>query len=503
LDERWAAPLAEQQVGSNGESPIQRKRMTHKKLRVLATIRHPNLCSFYGDTISQMGIQYAVLEWAQYNLFEIIHNRTMRLEDDMGLSIINNVACGMNYLHLMEPPVLHGNLKTANVLVDGNFVAKVAEFGLSIKADIWKQKIAKTPEALRAVPGATKEADVYAFGKMVVEIFLHIKTLDSSTPSTKRMDSPESVESRSSDEHELLELAEHQCAHAEIRELVKQCQHHDPRARPSFSEIVRVLEAVNTSTFAEKVTGFMGKQRLLDEILPPHVAQQLASGQKAEPEHFDAVTIFFSDIVGFTSIAQTLAPAKVMCMLDNLYGKFDSLVKKHELFKVETIGDAYMCVGNLRSSQPDHAHRIARFAMDAVVAAKSTLVDETDPSVGFISIRAGFHSGPVVASVVGITNPRYCLFGDTVNVASRMESNSKEHCVHLSDQAQQALEQEEALGVGADDISLVYRGKLNVKGKGAMVTFWLLGYHPSSHADTSSCGSVGGRAAMGGGTGGA
>ena len=79
----------------------------------------------------------------------------------------------------------------------GALAAKVAEFGLSIKACIWAQKFAKTPEALSAVLGATKEADVYAFGKMVVEIFLHIKTLDSSTPSTKRMDSPESVRTHS------------------------------------------------------------------------------------------------------------------------------------------------------------------------------------------------------------------------------------------------------------------------------------------------------------------
>jgi guanylate cyclase len=149
-------------------------------------------------------------------------------------------------------------------------------------------------------------------------------------------------------------------------------QHVDPGARPSFSEIVCRLEA-DTTTFADRMKGFLGKQRLLDEILPPHVAEQLAAGHKAQPEHFDEVTIFFSDIVGFTGIAQYLAPEQVMCMLDELYGKFDDLVKKHDLFKVETIGDAYMCVGNLRSRQPDHAHRIARFAMDAVDAASETL----------------------------------------------------------------------------------------------------------------------------------
>lgn len=106
----------------------------------------------------------------------------------------------------------------------------------------------------------------------------------------------------------MCELDEDQCAHAEIRELVKQCQHNDPGARPSFSEIVRILETADSTTFVEK---FMGKQRLLDDMLPSHVAQRLGSGQKAEPEHFDEVTIFFSDVVGFTNIAQMLSPAQV------------------------------------------------------------------------------------------------------------------------------------------------------------------------------------------------
>ena len=209
-------------------------------------------------------------------------------------------------------------------------------------------------------------------------------------------------------------------------------------------------------------------EHLLYELLPRHVADVLRSGGKVEPESKDLVTIFFSDIVGFTDISSELTPIKISDMLDRLYHEFDELSKKHDVFKVETIGDAYMAVTNLIKDQAeDHAKRIALFAIDAVKAANRTLIDAEDPDKGRVNIRVGFHSGSVVANVVGTRNPRYCLFGDTVNTASRMESNSKENCIHCSARAAGLLL------LQAPKLNLEHRGRIKVKGKGEMRTFWV------------------------------
>ena len=206
---------------------------------------------------------------------------------------------------------------------------------------------------------------------------------------------------------------------------------------------------------------------LLYSVFPKHIAEALRQGKKVEPENHECVTIFFSDIVGFTDISSNLDPLKISDLLDRLYSSFDTLSTYHDVFKVETIGDAYMAVTNLTKSQPDHCKRIAQFAMDAIRAANQTPIDRDDPSFGNVNIRVGFHSGPVVSNVVGSRNPRYCLFGDTVNTASRMESNSLVNRIHCSEDSARLLQ------LQYPEMKVASRGAIDVKGKGKMNTYWV------------------------------
>lgn len=126
------------------------------------------------------------------------------------------------------------------------------------------------------------------------------------------------------------------------------------------------------------------------QLFPRHIADQLKAGQKVEPEQHELVTVIFSDIVHFTDISRMTTPLKVSQMLDRLYLAFDKVARKHQVFKVETIGDAYMGVTNLeRNMEDNHVKNAALFAIDLVTEARKILIDDEDPSKGYINIRAG------------------------------------------------------------------------------------------------------------------
>ncbi|KAK3102962.1 hypothetical protein FSP39_015315 [Pinctada imbricata] len=203
---------------------------------------------------------------------------------------------------------------------------------------------------------------------------------------------------------------------------------------------------------------------LLYQMLPPKVAIELKNGRSVEAEKFDQVTILFSDIVTFTNIAAASTPMDIVSMLNALYQRFDKKTNEHGVYKVETIGDAYMVVGGVPEKTERHAEPVADFSVDMVHEAEKV----SSPATGKpLQIRVGFHSGPVVAGVVGLKMPRYCLFGDTVNTASRMESHGIPARIHVSPTAYKLL---------ADKgYEFRARGQLEVKGKGLMSTYFLLG----------------------------
>ncbi|KAJ6669299.1 hypothetical protein lerEdw1_008108 [Lerista edwardsae] len=170
-------------------------------------------------------------------------------------------------------------------------------------------------------------------------------------------------------------------------------------------------------------------EALLYAMLPKHVANQLKEGKRVEAGEFKECTILFSDVVTFTNICAQCEPIQIVLMLNAMYLRFDRLTTVHDVYKVETIGDAYMVVGGVPVPVSTHAERVANFALGMIIAAK----DIKNPVSGNpIQIRVGIHTGPVLAGVVGEKMPRYCLFGDTVNIASRMESHGVPSKIHLS-----------------------------------------------------------------------
>ncbi|KAJ8319406.1 hypothetical protein KUTeg_004497 [Tegillarca granosa] len=278
-----------------------------------------------------------------------------------------------------------------------------------------------------------------------------------------------------------------------VTDVIKECWDEDPTKRPDFKDIrsklkplqkgmkpnildnmMSIMEkyASNLEDVVEERTDQLIEEKkkteeLLHQMLPRSVAEQLKRGKEVEAETFDSVTIYFSDICGFTALSSESTPIQVVNLLNDLYTLFDSIIEHYDVYKVETIGDAYMVVSGLPKRNGNiHAGEIASMSLHLLDAIKQFKIRHRPHDV--LKLRIGMHSGSCVSGVVGLKMPRYCLFGDTVNTASRLESSGEALKIHCSQDTKILLEE---LG----GYELKDRGMIPMKGKGELYTYWLTG----------------------------
>lgn len=228
--------------------------------------------------------------------------------------------------------------------------------------------------------------------------------------------------------------------------------------------VVSSVAMVLLVTFARgRETAQARVEALLLNVLPADVAQRLQSDPNSIADHFDDASILFADVVDFTPLASRLDAREVVGLLDRLFTSFDGLVDRHDVEKIKTIGDCYMVAAGVPRPRPDHAHALAGLALEMRDRATDCLPEGTEQRP---RVRIGISSGPVVAGVIGRRRFLYDLWGDTVNMASRMESHGTPDGIQITRSTWELLR---------NDFVTEPLGLVEVKGKGPVETWRLVG----------------------------
>ncbi|KAJ7330004.1 hypothetical protein JRQ81_016178 [Phrynocephalus forsythii] len=471
-------------------------------LNKLLQIDYYNLTKFYG-TVKMDTMIYGVIEYCERGSLRDVLNDKISYPDgtfmdwEFKISVMYDIAKGMSYLHSSKTEV-HGRLKSTNCVVDNRMVVKITDFGcisiLPPKKDLWT-----APEHLRH-GGVSQKGDVYSYGIIAQEIILRRETFytNNCRDHKEKLYRVESSKGTRPFRPDLLLEETKGEKEQEVYLLVKSCWEEDPEKRPDFKKIETTLAKIFGNYHSQTNESYMDTlirrlqlysrnlEHLVEErtklykaerdradrlnfmLLPGPVVKSLKETGLVEPEFFEEVTIYFSDIVGFTTICKYSTPMEVVDMLNDMYKNFDHILDHHDVYKVETIGDAYMVVSGLPKRNGNcHAVDISMMALDILSFIGSFELQHL-PGLP-IWIRIGIHSGPCAAGVVGIKMPRYCLFGDTVNTASRMESTGSPLRIHVSGSTIAILKR--------TDCQFQYeeRGETYLKGKGTEITYWLTG----------------------------
>ncbi|KAL3858495.1 hypothetical protein ACJMK2_013083 [Sinanodonta woodiana] len=461
-------------------------------LNAMRDMSHDNVNKFIGacETPTEFCVLFGYC--SKGSLQDILENDEIQLDWLFRHSLMMDLVNGMAYIHSSKL-VSHGRLKSTNCLVDNRWMLKITDYGLGyLTANIdspeieenerFKALLWTAPELLRLEkwpPNGTQSGDVYSFGIILHEIVYRMGVFPREHMIARDIIVQVKIgETMPCRPDTCIEIQDINPASIRLMEL---CWMENPNDRPPFSTIktfmkskfqdvdrnivdvmIKRLEkyANNLEELVEHRTQELLKEKkktdtLLYRMLPPSVADKLKCGEAVLPTLYESVTVYFSDIVGFTTIAGMSTPFQVVSLLNDLYSLFDNIIDQFDAYKVETIGDAYLVVSGLPNTNGDlHIKEICDMSLEIISNIMGFKIKHMEERK--LMVRIGIHTGPCCAGVVGHTMPRYCLFGDTVNTASRMESNGESQRIHLSEKAHLAL-------VQCGGYKTEYRGEISIK----------------------------------------
>ncbi|CAI4223054.1 unnamed protein product [Auanema sp. JU1783] len=488
-------PIAAEKI--NVRPPLLREDMSY--LRKMRDLQSDNLNRFIGMCI-EGPIYYTCWRYCSRGSIKDVMTKTSITMDGFFIyCLVKDIVNGLFYIHKSFMGY-HGYLTSSACLVDDRWQVKISAYGVPFLREIEKrteeEQLYTAPEILRDSMNmvGSPEGDIYSLAILFSEMVARTSAWN--------------LENRKEDADEIIfmvkkggrqklrpELECHESIEVNpaLLALCRDCWEEEPRDRPDIATIKNLLRNMNhgrsdnlmdhvfnmleqyATTLEEEVEERMKElteekkksDLLLYRMLPKQVADKLKLGQSVQPETFECVTLFFSDVVSFTTLASKCTPLQVVTLLNELYTIFDSVIDEHDVYKVETIGDGYLCVSGLPfRNGTEHIKEICNMSIGLLRGLLPFRVPHLPTER--VNIRIGVHTGSCVAGVVGLTMPRYCLFGDTVNTASRMESNGKAGQIHLSSDAN------DLLSMNYPQFRTESRGEVIVKGKGVMQTFWLV-----------------------------
>ncbi|CEF69624.1 Atrial natriuretic peptide receptor 1 [Strongyloides ratti] len=477
---------------------LTKKDMAH--LRSLRMLDHDNVNKIIGFSLNGPALMSIWKFCSRGSLVDILTNDNLNINIDgfFIYSLIKDTVEGLYFIHHSVIEV-HGNLSSRNCLINERWQVKLSDYGLPFLRIFEENKqeylLWTAPEVLRFdISYPNKESDIYSLSIVLADLINKGISFDNDDVRGGAEEVIYLLKNKKSNPFRPnLDPAVEDIPSAMLH-LIRDMWAEDPSIRPKIDvirKLVKQMKIGKSSNLMDHVYSMLENYAasleediqsrtkelveekkkadlLLSRMLPKAVAEKLKAGQTIQPEHFDSVTIFFSDIVSFTTLASKCSALQVVDLMNGLYTMFDSIINEHDVYKVETIGDGYLCVSGLPERNGNrHIKEIANLSLELLKQIPGFRIDHLPNEK--IRIRIGIHSGPCVAGVVGLTMPRYCLFGDTVNTASRMESNGKPNHIHMSNDAHKLLT--EKIGGFVTEP----RGEVLIKGKGVMETFWLIG----------------------------